>query len=195
MEFDQVVRKRRMTRNFTEEPVPPEVVDRILALAQRAPSAGYSQGQDFIVITREDLRLAVAKMAGEEFYVSTFDPFLSRAPVLIIACTNEAAYHRRYQEPDKVLEDGTEIEWPVPFWYMDIGCAVMLLLLAVVNEGLAACFVGISDHQPFREFFQIPDEVTPVGIIAIGHPAVDVPSPSLKRGRRSLDTFIHRETW
>ncbi len=113
----------------------------------------------------------------------------------MIACTNESAYHRRYQEPDKVSDDGTEITWPVPFWYMDIGCAVMILLLAVVNEDLAACFVGISDQQSFRELLQIPEEVTPVGVIAIGYPAVDVPSPSLKRGRKPLDTFIHRETW
>src|SRR5512146_460123 len=108
MEFDQVVRKRKMTRNFTGEPVAPEIIDRILDLARRGPSAGYTQGQSFIVITREDLRHAAAKIAGEEGYVNLgFDPFVSRAPVLVIACTSEAAYHRRYQEPDKVRDDGT----------------------------------------------------------------------------------------
>lgn len=196
MEFDQVVRKRRMTRNFTEAPVPPEVLDRMLDLARRGPSAGYTQGQNLIVITRKDLRLAIAKQAGEEEYVQGgFDPFLSRAPVLVVACTNEAAYHRRYQEADKVAEDGTEIEWPVPFWYMDIGCAVMILLLAAVNEGLAAGFVGIWDKQALRDLLHIPDEVTPAGVIAIGYPAVDVPSPSLKRGRKPISEFVHRETW
>ncbi len=196
MEFERVVRKRRMTRNFSEQPVPPEVLDRILTLAQRGPSAGYTQGPDVIVITREDLRQTLAKMAGEEGYVEAgFDPWLSRAPVLVVACTNEAAYHRRYQESDKVMEDGTEMVWPVPYWHMDIGCAVMLLLLAAVNEGLAASFVGIWDLQEVRELLHIPDEVTPVGIVAIGYPAVDVPSPSLKRGRKPFENFIHRETW
>ena len=196
MEFDQVVRKRRMRRNFTGEPVSPEVLDRMFDLARRAPSAGYSQGQNFILITREDLRLAVAKMVGEEGYVDMgFDPFLSRAPVLVIACTNEAAYHRRYQEADKVAEDGSEIVWPVPFWHMDIGCAVMILLLAAVNEGLAAGFVGISDHQSIRTLLGMPAEVTPVGVIPIGYPADDMPSPSLKRGRKSIGEFVHRETW
>jgi nitroreductase len=196
MEFEQVVRKRRMTRNFREEPVPPEVIDRILDLARRGPSAGYTQGQDFIVITREDLRLAVARLAGEEYYVSAgFDPFLSRAPVLVVACTNEAAYHRRYQEPDKVNEDGTEIDWPVPYWYMDVGCAVMILLLAAVDEGLAAGFVGIWDLQAFRELLHIPDEVMPIGVIPVGYPAADTPSPSLKRGRKPFGEFVHRETW
>ena len=196
MEFDQVVRKRRMTRNFTGEPVPPEVLAKILDLARRGPSAGNTQGQNLIVITREDLRLAVAKIAGEEGYVSMgFDPFLTRAPVLVVACTSEAAYHRRYQEPDKVTADGTEIDWSVPFWHMDIGCAVMILLLAAVNEGLAAGFVGIVNQQAFRELLQIPDEVMPVGVIPIGYPAADMPSPSLKRGRKPLSEFVHRETW
>jgi nitroreductase len=196
MEFDRVVRKRKMTRNFTNEPVSPEVLDRIVDLARRGPSAGYTQGQNFIVITREDLRLAVANLAGEEGYVSMgFDPFLSRAPVLVIACTSEDAYHRRYQEPDKVRDDGTEMDWPVPYWYMDIGCAVMIVLLAAVNEGLAAGYVGIWDQQAFRELLKIPEEVSPVGVIPIGYPAVDMPSPSLKRGRKPLDAFVHRETW
>jgi len=196
MEFDQVVRKRRMTRNFTREPVPAEVLDRILDLARRGPSAGYTQGQNFIVITREDLRLAVAKIGGEQGYVNMgYDPFLSRAPVLVIACTSEAAYRRRYQEPDKVAKDGTEMDWPVPFWHMDIGCAVMILLLAAVNESLAAGFVGIWDQQSFRELLQIPGEVMPIGVIPIGYPAVDVSSPSLKRGRKPVGEFVHRETW
>lgn len=196
MEFEHVVRKRRMRRNFTGEPVPSEVLDRIFDLARHGPSAGYTQGQNFIVVTREDLRQEISKISGEEAYVSMgFDPFLSKAPVLVVACTNEAAYHRRYQEPDKVGDDGTEMVWPVPFWYMDIGCAVMILLLAVVNEGLAAGFVGIWDMQAIRQLLKIPDEVTPVGVIPIGYPAKDIPSPSLKRGRKSLDEFLHRETW
>lgn len=196
MEFEQVVRKRKMTRNFTDKPVPPEVLDKILDLARRGPSGGYTQGQSLVVITGKDLRLAVAKTAGEEGYVQMgFDPFLTRAPVLVIACTSEAAYHRRYQEADKVNDDGSEMDWPVPFWYMDIGCAVMILLLAAVDEGLACGFVGIWDQKTFRELLHIPDDVIPIGVITLGYPAADVPSPSLKRGRKPFGEFVHRETW
>jgi nitroreductase len=196
MEFAQVVRKRRMNRNFTNEPVSAEALERILDLARRGPSAGYTQGQDFIVVTQEHLRQAIARLCGEEYYVeSGMHPFISRAPVLVVACTNENAYHRRYQEADKVLDDGSEIDWPVPYWHMDAGCAVMILLLAVVNEGLAAGFAGVPDLQALRDLLNIPVEVTPVGVIPIGHPAVDVPSPSLKRGRRPESEIIHKETW
>jgi nitroreductase len=115
--------------------------------------------------------------------------------VLLIPCTSEAAYHRRYQEPDKVRRDGTEIEWPVPYWFMDIGCAVMIVLLAAVNEGLAAGFAGPHDLGALRALLNMPDEVTPMGVIPIGHPTPDTPSPSLKRGRKADAEYIHREEW
>jgi nitroreductase len=115
--------------------------------------------------------------------------------VLVVACTSEAAYHRRYQERDKVREDGTEIEWPVPYWHMDIGCAVMILLLAVVDEGLSAGFAGAFDLDGLRGALELPEEVTPVGVIPIGHGAPDVPSPSLKRGRKPEGEYIHWDQW
>ncbi len=197
MELSEVVRKRRMVRHFTSEPVAPEVIDRMLDLARHAPSAGFTQGQSFVVVTRPDLKREIARLCGEdEGYVrSGFHPFISEAPVLVVACTSEAAYHRRYQEPDKRRPDGSEIEWPVPYWHMDIGCAVMILLLAAVDEGLAAGFAGSHDLDALRKLLGIPDEVTPVGVIPIGHRAPDVPSPSLKRGRKPDADYIHREQW
>jgi nitroreductase len=199
MEFPDVVRRRRMVRHFTPDPVAPEVIARMLELARHAPSAGFTQGQSFIVVTRSDLKQAIARLCGEEGYVTDgFHAFISEAPVVVIACTSEAAYHRRYQEPDKLREDGAEIPWPVPYWHMDIGCAVMILLLAVVNEGLAAGFAGFPTNEAIaaaRSLLGIPTEVTPVGVIPIGHRAPDVPSPSLKRGRKPGAEYIHHERW
>ena len=196
MQFDQVVTRRRMTRNFADLPISADQLERILDYARRGPSAGFTQGQDFVVVTDLDMRKSLAELCGEQDYVEMgFSPFISRAPVLIIPCTNEAAYHRRYQEPDKINDQGIEIEWPVPFWYMDGGCAVMLLLLAVVNEGLAAGFVGVWDLDRLRGLLGIPAEVTPLGVIPIGHPAPDKPSPSLKRGHRPIHQVVHREHW
>lgn len=196
MEFIEVVRKRRMVRHFTAEPVAPEVIDRILDLARHAPSAGFTQGQAFVVVTEPQQKHAIAALCGEEGYVARgFHPFISEAPVLVLPCTSEAAYHRRYQEADKLQAGGTEIAWPVPYWHMDIGCAVMILLLAVVNEGLDAGFAGAHDLAALRALLDIPPDVTPVGVIPIGHRAPDVPSPSLRRGRKAEAEFIHRERW
>ena len=196
MEFAEVVRKRRMVRNFSPEPVAPEAIARILALARHAPSAGFTQGQSFVVVTDAETKRAIARLCGEDEYVTGgFHPFVSAAPVLVIPCTSEAAYHRRYQEPDKTGPDGTEIAWPVPYWHMDVGCAVMLVLLAAVDEGLAAGFAGAHDLNALRALLDVPAEVTPVGVIPIGHRAPDVPSPSLKRGRRPEAEYVHHERW
>ena len=196
MDFKDVVRRRRMVRNFTAEAVPPEVVAGLLDLARHAPSAGYTQGQSFVTVTRPELKLAIAELCGESGYVARgFAPFISGAPVLIVPCTSELAYHRRYQEPDKVNPDGSEIVWPVPYWFMDIGCAAMLVMLAAVDAGLATGFAGAHDLPALRALLGIPPEVTPMGVIALGHGAPDLPSPSLKRGRKPLADVVHSEGW
>ncbi len=76
---------------------------------------------------------------------------------------------------------------------MDVGHAVMLILLGVVEEGLAAGFAGFTGLSAARSTLGIPPDVTPVGEIPIGHSAPDKRSPSLKRGRRA--DYIHRERW
>lgn len=196
MEFRDLVLKRRMVRNFADKPVAPTVIDRIVQLTRHAPSAGFTQGQSFILVTTPETKRAIAATCEEDEYVQRgFAPFVSTAPVLLIPCTSEAAYHRRYQEADKVNPDGTEIEWPVPYWFMDVGCAVMLALLAAVDEGLVSAFVGSKDLRTLRTLLDIPDEVTPVGVIALGYRAPDLPSPSLKRGRKADEEYIHRERW
>ena len=196
MEFRNVVLKRRMVRNFADRPVDPATIDRILDLTRHAPSAGFTQGQSFIVVTNPETKKAIAVTCEEDEYVQRgFAPFISRAPVLLIPCTSESAYHRRYQEADKVNEDGSEIEWPVPYWFLDIGCAVMIALLAAIDEGLVTAFAGSKDLAAFRAVLGIPPEVTPVGVIALGYRAPDIPSPSLKRGRKADEEYIHRERW
>lgn len=199
MEFTDVVLKRRIVRNFTDEPVPRDTIQRIMELTRHAPTAGFTQGQSFIVITDPDKRREISRIYGEGEDVGEKDDpypnYVSGAPVLVVACTSEDAYHRRYQEPDKIQPDGTEIEWLVPYWHMDVGCAVMVLLLAVVNEGLSAGYVGVFDMDALRNALGIPPEVTPVGVIPIGHRAPDVPSPSLKRGRKPEGEYLHWEQW
>lgn len=196
MDFYELVGKRRMVRNFTDEPVAAAALERILDAARHGPSAGFTQGQDFIVVTDPAMKRHLAELCEEPSYTeSGFDPFISKAPVLIVPCTNEGAYHRRYQQPDKIDQAGKEIDWPVPYWFMDAGHAVMLILLAVVYEGLAAGFAGFKDLAGAQAALSIPAEVTPVGVIPIGHPAPDKKSPSLKRGRRPSSDTIHRERW
>ena len=196
MEFRETILKRRMVRNFADKPVDRKIIDRILELTRHAPSAGFTQGQSFIVVTQPELKKAIADTCQENEYIkSGFSPFISKAPVLLIPCTSETAYHLRYQELDKVNEDGSEIIWPVPYWFMDIGCAVMIVLLSAIDEGLVTAFAGSKDLDTLRSLLNVPAEVTPVGVIAVGYRAADVPSPSLKRGRKSDEEYVHYESW
>lgn len=196
MEFSQVVERRRMVRNYTNEPVGDDILDRILAIARRTPSAGFSQGQSMVVVRSEVTRRAIADLTDEDGYVSAgFDPWISRAPVHIIVCVSEQAYHDRYREPDKLTAAGREIDWPIPYWWVDAGTTLMLLLLAAVNEGLGAGFLGVHSVPGLRDLLSIPSEVTPIGVVTIGHPAPDRRSGSLRRGWRPPEAVVHEESW
>jgi nitroreductase len=197
MEFGDVVRRRRMVRNYTDDPVDGDVLDRVLDRAQRAPSAGFSQGVFFVVVTDADRRRSIARLAHEDEYVADgFDPWVSRAPVHVVICVSKDAYLERYSEPDKCGPDGptsSEEGWPVPYWWVDAGASMMLLLLAVVDEGLAAGFLGSHNLGELSNLLDIPDHVDPIGIVTIGHSASDRRSGSLDRGRRT--DAIHLEQW
>jgi nitroreductase len=196
MEFREVIARRRMVRNYRDDPVSDASIDRIVDAGLRAPSAGYTQGQSFVVVTDPDRRRRIAELAGEPGYVEAgFDPWISRAPVHVVVCVSEQAYHRRYQEADKVDADGEEIDWPIPYWWVDAGASLMAILLAAVDEGLAAGFLGTHAIRDLAIFLDLPDEVTPIGIVTIGHPLRDRRSGSLKRGRRPREQVVHRERW
>lgn len=197
MDFDEVVRRRRMVRNYLDAPVDDDVLTRILDRASRGPSAGFSQGVSFVAVTDPATRREIARLAGEGEYVSEgFDPWISKAPVHVMICVRKGAYFERYREADKDGEHGpkgSEEGWPIPYWWVDGGASMMLLLLAAVDEGLAAGFLGAHNIEAIEELLGIPEDVSPVGIVTIGHPAPDRRSGSLSRGRRS-DT-VRRERW
>ncbi len=71
------------------------------------------------------------------------------APVHVVVGMREESYHERYRKPDKLLEDGSEIDWHVPWWWVDAGKAMMLLLLAAIDEGLGAGLFGLfpAEHN------------------------------------------------
>lgn len=202
MEFQQVVDRRRMVRNFTDAPVDDVVRDRILRNALHAPSAGFSQGWAFLVLEIAADRDLFWRSTGADPTDAADQPSpwlegLRRAPLLVVPLSHRDAYLDRYAEPDKGWTDRAEDRWPVPYWDIDTGMASLLMLLTVVDAGLGACFFGVppEHHSSFRASFGVPDGYVPIGTIAIGHRAPDRPSPSLRRGRRGLDDVVHRGRW
>ena len=196
MEFAEVVRKRKMIRSYLDKPVDPSALERIVDAARRAPSAGHSQGQYLVVVTEPGTRKAIAELGDEAHYVASgMPPWMSTAPVHVVVCVREDDYHERYREPDKLNSDGAEIGWPVPYWWVDAGATLMLVLLAAVNEGLSAGIFGSHRLGGLKELLGIPNDVSPVGIITIGHAASTATTGSAKRGRKAPDRVVHRERW
>ena len=198
MDLADILRRRKMVRNYTDEPVPRDVVERIVARARKAPTAGFSQGLRFVVVTEPAIRKAVAVAGGEDWYRKGDHPstWLSGVPVQVVVCTREEDYHERYRKADKLQDDGTEIEWPVPWWYADAGKAIMLLLLAAVDEGLAAGMFGFHDTDACRRALGIPADVTPVAAVTIGHPGGDDPGGSSRKFPwKPLEEVVRWERW
>jgi len=200
MDFQEVVRRRRMVRNFDpDQRVDAAVRDRILANALKGPSAGFSQGFEFLVCENEASRATFWRTTWPEEDDGDL-PHLAgmrRAPLLIVSLSNKDAYLDRYAEPDKGWTDRDEARWPVPYWDIDTGFATLLMLLTVVDEGLGACFFGIAPERipAFRAAFSIPATHTPIGALAIGHREPDVPSPSIRDRRRDPVDVVHVERW
>ncbi len=194
MEFQDVVQRRRMVRKFTDEPVSEESIRRIMDNALRGPSAGFSQGQAFLVLQGEDLKRfndAIVYWTNETAKV---------APVLVIPFAVKDAYLDRYAEPDKGWTDRSEAHWPVPFWYIDTGMAVLLILQTAVDEGLGAVYFGIGeqDFDKLRTEFGVPATHVPIGAIAIGHDNDDKISEGaspLARGRKRSSEMVHFGHW
>jgi nitroreductase len=199
MQLDEAIRRRRMCRNFSERLVPPDVVDRLLDRARRAPSAGHSQGWAFLVLEGPE--------QTSRFWTSTSDPDwlndpglpgLLKAPVVVVPLCSAAVYLARYSEPDKVAHGLTSAEsWPAPFWTVDVSFATMLLLLGVVEEGLGALFFGLrGEPGRLRAEFGIPDGWEAIGAVALGWPGDDPgPAGSAARGRRPIGEVVHRGGW
>jgi len=187
-----------MVRNYdADRPVDPATVERLLGYAVHAPSAGFSQGWDFLVLdTADEINLFwSATTVGDG--ATSWLAGMRRAPVIIVPLSHRDAYLDRYAEPDKGWTDRDEARWPVPYWHIDTGMASLLILLGAVDEGLGACFFGIPPERidEFRTAFGVPASRTPIGAIALGHPAPDKRSPSLKRGRRDVGAVVHRGRW
>lgn len=195
MELIEAVRRRRMVRNYDGRPVPRDTLERIVALARNAPSAGFAQGQRFVVVTEEGRRRAIARLANEAEHVSRgFEPWLSSAPAHVVLCVDGSAYSERYSARDKRGSEGPA-GWQVPYGVVDAGASLMLLLLAAVDEGLAAGFFGAHRLPGLQQLLGIPDDVKAIGIVTMGYPAPDRRSRSLASGWRPLDDVVHWEQW
>lgn len=192
-DFEDVVRRRRMVRSFTDDPVPGEVVERLVDNARRGPSAGFTQGVELLVLNgpEETARYWDVSLPPAERRRFPW-PGLLRAPLLIVPWASPQAYGDRYALPDKA---SAPVNWDVPYWHVDAAFAALLALLTAVDAGLGALFFRVFRPAEVRAAFGVPASFEPVGAVAVGYPAPDRPSSSLRRGRRPAAEVVHRGRW
>jgi nitroreductase len=198
MEFQDVLRRRRMVRSFETRPIPPETIERILRNAQRAPSAGFSQGWAFLALQAPHETARYWDAVGPDDRAGFRFPDLFAAPLLVVCFSHKAAYLDRYAEADKGWTDRAEARWPAPYWDIDTGMAALLMLLTAVDAELGALFYGLPPEKfdTLRQTFGVPAAFQPIGTVAIGYPkASDPASASARRGHRPADQVVHYGRW
>jgi nitroreductase len=196
MEFAEVVRRRRMVRDYSSRPLSPEVIERILASALRAPSAGFAQGWAFLALTDPGDRARFWPFAPDRVEGT---PTMQNAPLVVVALAHKDTYLDAYAEPGAPWPDRSESHWAAPYWFIDTGMAALLMLLTAVDEDLGACFFGIMPENidGFRAEFQVPGGYHPIGAVSVGYRA-DKLAPQAavytERRRNAVDV-VHRGQW
>lgn len=199
MELTEVVRRRRMTRNFSGRPLEPGTLDRLLTDALRAPSAGNTQGREFVVLEGPSETGTYWQATTDHQWRDRSRRFdgLSRAPVIVLPFADPDAYAARYAEPDKARSDEPPVEWVVPYWWVDTAFATMSLLLGAADQHLGAAFLGnFRGEDALRTALGVPPGLRWLGAVLLGEPAEpDPPSTSVARPRRTIGDSVHRGCW
>jgi nitroreductase len=188
-----------MVRQFDQRPLERELLDRVLESARHAPSAGFSQGFDFVVLDKPDLVSHFWEVTDDPDFPNPAD-FAATAPtVIVLPLVNKAAYLERYSRPDKIAFGLTdEARWPVKFWETDTAMAIMLILLTATDLGVGALYFGLTHGEAhvLREL-GVPDGHKLLGAVGLGHRASDevVDLTRFKERRRQFDDMIHRNGW
>ncbi len=201
MELWDVLRRRKMVRHYQAGPVAREVIDRVLASVLHAPSVGFTQGNEFLVLSAPDTVADYLRLTEDPAFPTPDEWANAIPPVVILPLSNRAAYLARYSEPDKIafgLDDADK--WPAPFWDIDAGMASMLILLAAIDAGLGGLFAGINyGEREMLDHFGVPANFHAIGVIWLGYPAdVDPLAPTKARieaRRRPLEQLAHHNAW
>lgn len=187
-----------MCRSFLPSPVPDDSLERALALALRAPSAGKAQGWSFVVLQGRQTELFWEHQASPAWLAHPSHPGLVRAPVVVLPLGSKHVYVERYAQADKAPAGPATVQgWAVPYWFVDTAFATMLLLLGAAQEGLGALFFSLRyPSRPLLDNLGVPEGWEPIGAVAIGWPSPDDRySTSARRPARPWGEVVHKGRW
>lgn len=172
METIEAINSRRSVRRFEAKDIEESVIKEIIKLGNLAPSAGNLQPRDFVIVRKLQTKNKLAKAALNQ-------SFVAEAPVVIVVCINKkrnSPYGRR----------GREL-----YCIQDSAASIQNMLLAIVDFGLASCWVGAFDEDAVSAVLDLPAHVRPVALLPIGYSQEKVQATS----RIDIDELIHYERW
>ena len=192
---------RRACRSFLKHSLPEGLILDLVDKARRTPTAGNSQGVEFLILHKENevKEFWNVSLKGKDKKKFGF-PGLLKAPVLVIPLGVPSLYINRYKEEDKNntnLGKGIK-EWKVPYWLTDAAFSTMALQLLAIENGLASCCIGLFDREErIRENFSVPETHEALGVLIMGYPDFEneVTGRSQKRKRRPLEDVVHLGKW
>jgi nitroreductase len=174
MEFRDVLRRRRMIRTFEPRPVPDAVLRRLLRAAQRAPSAGHTQPLEVIVARSPEIRRGLAAASWSR------GARPDAGDLTVVFCGDILREAERYGA-----------RGAAKYLFTDVAFAAMLFMLAAVDAGLAAAFIGDFHEEHAQAVLGLPPHITPVGMVILGY-GREEPRP---RPWRPLREIVHHERY
>lgn len=171
METWDAVRARRNVRAYTDEPIPPEALDRILEAGRLAPSAQNRQRRDFVLVTD---RAQLAEL-GTVWRGAGHVPGAQAAIVVVVPDPEE----ERFLVIDR----------------FDAGQAVMAMLIVATDLGIGSGHSSVGDQEAMRRIIGMPEGHSAVAMIALGYPADRPLGPPVRLNRRPFDEVVHRGRW
>lgn len=169
MDLYDAIARRVSVRAYRPDPVPPDVLNRVLEAGRLAPSAKNYQPWKFIVVTDPVRRQALVPACRGQ-------AFVGEAPVVICGCAIEEQVWK-----------GMGGYWSAEA--VDLAIAIEHMMLAATAEGLGTCWIGAFIEEEVRKVLAIPAGAKPIALTPLGYPAKE----TRPRPRKPLDEIVCRD--
>jgi nitroreductase len=171
LDFLSLAKSRYSCRSYIDKKVTKELIEKILEAARIAPSATNAQPWSFVVITQSPLKDQIISCYSR--------PWLSTAPVIIVACGDHSISWRRSDGKDHCD--------------IDLAIAIDHITLTATDNGLATCWICKFDAMKCSEILKLPSHISPVAIIPLGYPADEPVNSERHSKRKSLNEIVSWE--
>jgi nitroreductase len=163
MDFNDVINKRYSVRKYKPDPVPMDVVLRVLEAARLAPTWANMQGVRYVIVNDAELVKKVADGIGQKWVKS--------APMFIVAISDEKWSGKRGD---------------LAYYLLDVGICFEHLVLAATNEGLGTCWIGVFKEDVLKILLNVQKSRKIIAITTLGYPDDE----QKERSRKELSEIV-----